>query len=35
MAARDVIYFPFSAQLNSRLFFLALLPPQRVSESPP
>jgi hypothetical protein len=35
MAGTEVIYFLFSAQLNSRPFFPALLPPKPVSEPPP
>jgi hypothetical protein len=34
MAAREVIYFPFRAQLSRRQRFLALLPPRPVAESP-
>ena len=35
MAGTEVIHFLFSAQLTSRSFFLALLPHEAVSESPP
>jgi hypothetical protein len=35
MAAKEVIYFPFSAQLTSRSLFPVLIPPELISESPP
>jgi|ERR1035438_335343 hypothetical protein len=35
MAAKEVIHFPFGAQLSMRLLFPALLPPEPVAESPP
>jgi hypothetical protein len=35
MAAKEVIYFSFVVQLTSRTLFLALLPREPVSESPP
>ena len=35
MAAREVIHFPFRAQLSSRPMFLARIPPEPVAESPP
>jgi hypothetical protein len=35
MAAKEVIHFPFSAQLNSRLLFSALDPSESDAESPP
>jgi hypothetical protein len=35
MAAREVIYFPFRAQLSTRLRFPALLAPEPVAQSPP
>jgi hypothetical protein len=35
MPAADVIHFALSAQLISPSFFLALRPPESVSESPP
>jgi hypothetical protein len=34
MAAREVIYFPFGAQLSTRPQCPALLPPEPVAESP-
>jgi hypothetical protein len=34
MAAKEVIYFPFSAQLTLRSFLPALLSPEPLSESP-
>jgi hypothetical protein len=35
MAAEEVIYFPFRAQLSARPNSLALSPPEPVAESPP
>jgi hypothetical protein len=35
MAVQEVIDFPFGAQLYTRLWFPALLPPEPVAESPP
>jgi hypothetical protein len=35
MAAREVIHFPLRAQLSTRLWFPALLPPEPVAKSPP
>jgi hypothetical protein len=35
MAANEVIFFLFWAQLSLRLAFPALLPPEPVAESPP
>jgi hypothetical protein len=35
MPAKEVIHFPFSAQLTSRSLLPALFPPEPVSESPP
>ena len=34
MAVREVIYFPFQAQLSTRQQFPALLLPEPVAESP-
>jgi hypothetical protein len=35
MAAKEVIYFPFLAQLASHSFFPVQFPPKPVAESPP
>jgi hypothetical protein len=35
MAVREVIHFPFKAQLSTRLQFPARFPPEPVAESPP
>jgi hypothetical protein len=35
MAAEDVIYFPFRAQLSPRPNCLPLTPPEPVAEPPP
>lgn len=35
MAAKEVIYFPLRAQLSTRLWFPARIPPEPVAESPP
>lgn len=35
MAGREVIYFPFEAQLSARPHFPTLLPPEPVAKSPP
>jgi hypothetical protein len=35
MAAREVIYFPFGAQLSTPPQFPALLPPEPAAKSPP
>jgi hypothetical protein len=34
MAVKEVIYFPLRAQLSTRLWFPALLPPAPVAKSP-
>jgi hypothetical protein len=35
MAAKDVIYFPFGAQLSTRLWLPSRVPPEPVAKSPP
>ena len=35
MAAKEVIHFPFGAQLSTHLQFPALVPPEPVAKSPP
>ena len=35
MAAKEVIHFPFGAQLPTQLQFPALVPPEPVAKSPP